>query len=291
MMFNRRPFLDKIYQEKVTSIGSDGQVDSSPNSNVWTGKSTNDDNEPFNVALHIRRGDSCNKEADPDYYSEYASPLNSTAQFGTNRQCYKTKVYLDALRQIRRLVPETRPLHVYLATDHVGSVIDEIVNKKFKAGNKGSAEEEVIEVERWHFLNYSRDHFNYDAGSIESEDNREHQPILGETAVADLWHLSHGHAFVGHMGSRFGKVAWLLATARYNTFIPFSTVDGHSFCCEIDEPCARMKPFITVDNCLTFGHEFIGYDHETEGSYWEVGSLARKSIFLDYQEQKKKKDK
>ena len=228
MMFNRRPFLDKIYQEKATSIGSDGQVDSSPNSNVRTAKSGKDDKEPFNVALHIRRGDSCNKEIDPKRYSEDASPLDSVAQMGNRRQCYKTKVYLDALRQIRRLVPKTRPLHVYLATDHVGSVIDEIVNKKFKTGNNSSAKEEVIEVERWHFLNYSRHHFDYDAESIESEDNRAHQPILGETAVADLWHLSHGHAFVGHMGSRFGKVAWLLATARYNTFIPFSTVDGHS---------------------------------------------------------------
>ena len=45
--------------------------------------------------------------------------------------------------------------------------------------------------------------------------------ILGETAVSDLWLLSHSHAFVGHLGSRFGKAAWLLATARHNTFIPF----------------------------------------------------------------------
>ena len=29
-----------------------------------------------------------------------------------------------------------------------------------------------------------------------------------ETALAELWHLSHMQYFVGHLGSRFGKVAW-----------------------------------------------------------------------------------
>ena len=35
-------------------------------------------------------------------------------------------------------------------------------------------------------------------------------------------------ALVGHLGSRFGKVSWLLATARRNDFVPFFSVDGHS---------------------------------------------------------------
>ena len=84
-----------------------------------------------------------------------------------------------------------------------------------------------VEVDQWNYLNYSRSHFQYEAESIEAVENK-NQHILGETAVADLWLLSHGHAFIGHLGSRFGKAAWLLATSRHNTFVPFFTVDGHS---------------------------------------------------------------
>eukprot|EP00536_Pseudo-nitzschia_multiseries_P000404 jgi/Psemu1/300028/fgenesh1_kg.5_\ len=191
---------------------------------------------------------------------------------------------MDALRQIRLLVPRERPLHVYLATDDVGDMINEIINKEYLT----SAEEEIVDIEQWHFVNYPRDAFNYHAETIEAPENKENQPLLGETAVQDLWHLSHGHAFVGHLGSRFGKVAWLLATARHNAFIPFFSVDGHSVCCEIDEACSKVKPFVTVDNCFAFGHEYISYDHSRDGNtYFQTGSLARRATFLENQEAKK----
>ena len=61
------------------------------------------------------------------------------------------------------------------------------------------------------------------------------------------------------------------------------------FCCEIDEPCEKIRPYITVDNCLTFGHEYAGFNHKD--GYWNEGSLARKTIFGEQQEEKKKKGK
>ena len=61
------------------------------------------------------------------------------------------------------------------------------------------------------------------------------------------------------------------------------------FCCEIDEPCEKIRPYITVDNCLTFGHEYTGFNHKD--GYWNEGSLARKTIFLEQQEEKKNNDK
>jgi len=286
MVFNIRPFVKEIYAERLTSVGKDGNSELSPASKIGkkNARNGNDDNEePFNVALHMRRGDSCH-EPSPSEYQSYASPINSPGQTGADRHCYKTKVYMNALRKIRLLVPRTRPLHVYLATDDVGDMISEIVSKK----HESRAEEEVVDVERWHFVKYSRDVFNYEALTIEDVENKDHQPKLGETAIIDLWHLSHGHAFVGHLGSRYGKVAWLLATARHNTFIPFFSVDGHSVCCEIDEACGKMKPFVTVDNCLTFGHEYIDFDHNrNNGTYFQEGSLARRTIFLEQQEEKK----
>lgn len=269
LLFNRRPFLDDIYQDKLTAV----QMPGTKNSTI--------DGDPFIVSVHIRRGDSCGWEGFMHQRRE-ASPLESMAQFGSERLCYRTTVYLGAVRRIRELVPKTRPLHVYLSTDDVGNVMDEILTNTLV---------DDIVVDKFHYLNYSRSHFNYFTNgttSIEDEENHAKQPILGETAISDLWLLSHGHAFVGHLGSRFGKVSWLLAMARRNTFVPFFSVDGHSFCCEIDESCALAKPYISVDNCLTFGHEYSDYSHD---NYWEEGSVARKKHLLKYQLKKNESQK
>ena len=226
MMFNRRPFLDKIYQEKLTSVVVPVSKNSSSRAET--------DNEPYIVALHMRRGDSCGgpNPRDPYTHQKEATPLDSRAQTGNHRMCYQSFVYLNAVLRIRRLVPETRPIHVYLATDDVSNVVHEIMNKKYTISEfekeHMTFDDNFYGVDKWHFLNYTRDHFNYTADSIEADENEANQPFLGETAVADLWLLSHGHAFVGHMGSRFGKVAWMLATARRNNFVPFFSVDGHS---------------------------------------------------------------
>jgi len=277
MLFNRRSFLDQIYQEKLTSRTLPRFESGSVVRGGTTSNNKTEDN-PFNVALHIRRGDSCGKHEDggdkkgsgAGNYEIVASPLDSHAQIGSNRMCYKTEVYLDAVKRIRALVPKERPLHVYLATDDVGDIVDEITKKQTSINNYG--------IDVLHYLDYSRKHFQYESTSIEDDENAAKQPKLGETAVADLWLLSHGHAFVGHKGSRFGKISWLLAMARRNNFVPFSSVDGHSFCCEVDESCGAMKPFITVENCLTFGHEYGNHEHE---NYWEDGSTARKTHFLN----------
>jgi len=273
MMFNRRPFLDKIYREKVTHVATPGST-----------LSNKSEDDPFIVSLHMRRGDSCGWPNPKDYRKE-AHPLDSKAQSGSDRHCYITRVYLDALKRVRALIPRTRPIHVYLSTDDVGDVIDEILNKKFIGNETELADDNVLGVDKWHYLNYSRSFFKYDADVIEDIDNSANQPILGETAVADMWHLSHGHAFIGHLGSRFGKVSWLLATARRNDFIPFFSVDGHSVCCEIDEACGDMKPYITAENCLSFGHEYGSHDHE---NYFDVGSVVRKKVFLESEKKKKK---
>ena len=229
IMFNRRPFLEEIYQAHLTSIAvpsSSTEYDTKKAGKIKTTTDVSDDTtknndvDPFIVGLHMRRGDSCNEDS-PQLYQKEPSPLDSPAQFGNNRMCYQTDVYLEAIRRVRQLVPNTRPLHVYVATDDAGDVMEEILHHK--TFNKGVE----VEVDQWNYLNYSRSHFQYEAESIEADEN-ENKHILGETAVADLWLLSHGHAFIGHLGSRFGKAAWLLATSRHNTFVPFFTVDGHS---------------------------------------------------------------
>jgi len=294
--FNRRPFLDEIYKEQLTAVMV-------PKAENPVGGETNNtdtnDEDPFIVSLHMRRGDSCGIP-DPRAYERRASPLDQGPQMGGDRKCYQTEVYLRAVARVRELVPKTRPLHVYLATDDVGNVMRDIFTTKYIIGEKSSGESNDEEksdtnevtsddlgIDKWYFLNITRDHFLHKSDTIEAPENVENQPKLGETAVTDLWLLSHGHAFVGHLGSRFGKVSWLLAMARRNNFIPFFSVDGHSFCCEIDEDCAATKPFITVSNCLSFGHEYSEYDHER---YWETGSLARRERFTKDKQRREKND-
>mmetsp|Transcript_44436 Transcript_44436/g.107491 ORF Transcript_44436/g.107491 Transcript_44436/m.107491 type:complete len:680 (-) Transcript_44436:2136-4175(-) len=257
ILFNRRPFLDKIFQSHLTSIRT--KTGSTPTS---TKRSSSID--PFVVSVHIRRGDSCT-EKNPRRYQRKESPIDSPPQTSANRYCYMTSVYLNAVQRITDMVPSDRPVHVYLSTDDVGSVMNEIQLEH----------PDVFEsVDEWRFLNYSRSHFQYTTDFIEDYEN-EKRPILGETAVADLWLLSHGEAFVGHLGSRFGKAGWLLATARRNNLIPYFSVDGHNFCCEIDEDCGKMSSYVTdMDNCLTFGHDYLDFD--LGDKYWDHGSWARK---------------
>ena len=227
MGFNRRPFLDEIYKKQLTAVVTPG------NPSNYTDTNSGD---PYIVSLHMRRGDSCGIP-DAEQYEQDASALDSKAQMGSDRKCYRNEVYLRAIARIRELVPQSRPLHVYLSTDDVGNVMRDILTSKYdvsqersegsdkNGGNEVSSDD--LGVEKWYFLNITRDHFDVDM-MVENPTNADKQPKLGESAVTDLWLLSHGHAFVGHLGSRFGKSAWLLATARRNSFIPFFSVDGHS---------------------------------------------------------------
>ena len=228
--FNRRPFLDKIYREQLTAVVVPKFHNAMDEGNTHTDTNSED---PFILSLHMRRGDSCG-DPDPETYENRASSLDSKAQAGGDRKCYQTEVYLRAVARVRQLVPRTRPLHVHLATDDVGNVMHEIFTSKYEVNKRSNKETNnkvsanALGVDKWYFLNITRDHFLQKSDTIEADENFENWPKLGETAVTDIWLLSHGHAFVGHLGSRFGKVSWLLATARRNSFIPFFSVDGHS---------------------------------------------------------------
>mmetsp|Transcript_43983 Transcript_43983/g.64632 ORF Transcript_43983/g.64632 Transcript_43983/m.64632 type:complete len:553 (+) Transcript_43983:102-1760(+) len=259
IQFARTPPLVEIYKKFKRSVIHNNALASAPDS----------PDQRLKVSMHMRRGDSCGHKKHG--YETKPSMLDSVNQNSAFRMCYNTSVYIDALKRVQTI--SGKQLDVYLATDHAGSIMEELEKNfpvEYKAWN-------------WHYLDFSRDAFDYQR-MIEVAD-REKQELLGETAFADIWHLSHGQVFVGHLGSRFGKVSWLLQMARWNTFVPFFTVDGHSFCCEIDEQCANAKPWVVdMENCLTFAHE-IFYDPSSQGgkkheNYWEDGSKLRQ-VFVE----------
>lgn len=212
LLFKRQPFLQDIFEERLTVRKPKKKT-----------KKETGAHQPFTVSLHMRRGDSCSFDENFKLreYKSMPSDLFSPAQTSDIRMCYESIVYLQVLERIRAILPKEQPLHVYLSTDDTGSVLEEL------ALNHSHIYHSV--VDQWIYMNYSRSHFQYDmvTHAIESDEN-ENKAVLGETAVNDLWLLSHGQAFIGHLGSRFGKMGWLLATARHNTFIPYFSVDGHS---------------------------------------------------------------
>lgn len=252
--FNRRPMVQKMFHNMTRVFNAPPQKGMGPS---------------LHISVHVRRADSCSQK-----YEMQASPLDSPSQPTSKRKCYDTAVYINQLVRVQERLQRQnvlRCLTVYLSSDDSGSLIKEIQESFPK----------VYETMTWHILGFDREAFNY-KGSVEGHKHNNH-PFLGETAVADLWLLSHGEVFIDHLGSRFGKIGYMLATARYNRFVPFFSVDGHSYCCDVDEPCAHVKPYIrSMVNCLafTFGRSTI---HMNEG-YWRIGTFTRKKAALDLEE-------
>eukprot|EP00548_Thalassiothrix_antarctica_P011485 CAMPEP_0194162024 /NCGR_PEP_ID=MMETSP0152-20130528/79271_1 /TAXON_ID=1049557 /ORGANISM="Thalassiothrix antarctica, Strain L6-D1" /LENGTH=510 /DNA_ID=CAMNT_0038871889 /DNA_START=666 /DNA_END=2198 /DNA_ORIENTATION=- len=270
MRFHRQVPIIELYRQHYKQVIGKKSVGSTNN---------------LRVALHIRRADACDHQSEG--YQQHKTPLDSPAQVSGKRLCYATSVYIEELRRVQSIIHRQQPeqtIDVYLSTDYAGSVLDDI----------RSNYRDVYESMNWHYLQFDRNTFRYD-GVIEDENNDpKQQKRLGETAVADLWHLSHGQVFIGHLGSRFGKLGWLLSIARHNAFVPYVTVDGHSFCCEVDENCGQVKPYITdMMNCMTFTHatsHFAGYKIPINEDYWEVGSTVRIAL-AEHQYNKKKTKK
>jgi hypothetical protein len=235
--------------------------------------------QTLRVGMHVRRGDSCAHSL--SNYEQKAWPLDSRAQFGLTRICYDTNVYVKALERVLHLAGNNRHIEVYLATDYSRSLLEEI-QSNFT---------EIFRTVSWKYLDYSRNIFDYFGGDmgggqnfIESPNNTQ-QGILGETAFADILHLSHSQIFIGHLGSRFGKIGWLQAVARHGSFVPFFSVDGHSPCCDIDEPCGEMTPYVvSMENCLAvFSPWSNHFERRNQTEYWLEGLKIRKYEAQDEQ--------
>lgn len=253
--FNLRSHVHEIYQRHLKTVD---------NNLLATGNI-------LRVALHVRRGDACRHERSG--YEEEMSLLSSDGQVASKRVCYETGVYMDSLKRVVQMVPDKHVV-VYLATDYALSLLDEIKNNVNY--------EHVYRNVTWKYLDYSRDIFDYAGGNQEKDifigsPRNNYKAILGEAAVADIWHLSHGQVFIGHLGSRFGKVSWFQATGRNNAFVPFFSVDGHSICCEIDEACGAMRPYVaSMENCLAIFWPTSKYiSNLNKEDYRKKGSTVR----------------
>eukprot|EP00548_Thalassiothrix_antarctica_P016932 CAMPEP_0194193268 /NCGR_PEP_ID=MMETSP0154-20130528/73963_1 /TAXON_ID=1049557 /ORGANISM="Thalassiothrix antarctica, Strain L6-D1" /LENGTH=399 /DNA_ID=CAMNT_0038917367 /DNA_START=181 /DNA_END=1377 /DNA_ORIENTATION=- len=116
--FNIRSHIIDSYQAQIKTIAPS------------QGKSKE---ETLRVAMHIRRGDSCDHALSG--YQKKASPLNSRAQVSGHRYCYETAVYMNALERVHSL-SDNRHLEVYVSTDHLLDLMDEIKKDHFEIYRK-----------------------------------------------------------------------------------------------------------------------------------------------------------
>lgn len=257
--FHLRRHMMDLYERRVKTIQP---------ANTTDVHGENSTNSVLRVALHVRRGDACMHALDG--YSETASPLDSPAQQSGQRHCYATSVYIETLQRAHKIANKDKLRHlvVYVATDHMESLMDEIKDNH----------REVYDSMTWKYVQYPRQMFNYSANLSQGSEFIEWAPnkhFLGETAIVDIHHLSHGQIFIGHLGSRFGKLSWWQAMGRHNSFVPFFTVDGHSVCCDIDEACGAIAPaIVSMDNCLAFSRDDSKYENDGD-SYWKIGATVR----------------
>jgi len=220
------------------------------------------------VGVHIRRSDACSELVRAGYKEE-ASNIDDGPQMTNVRLCYHTRVYINMLRRIRDLYG--MPLAVYLASDDSSSILDEIK----------SLSPDLFESNSWHHLNFAQDangslgYHGKNGLTVEFQDSAT-SALIGETAALDAWHLSHSEVFVGSLGSRFGKGAYLLAVSRHNIPIPYISVDGHSYCCQNDEHCSRATKALTgMADCTLFAPEVNFQTPNRAGKYWEDGVTVR----------------
>lgn len=77
-----------------------------------------------------------------------------------------------------------------------------------------------------HYLDFDRTNFEHGKGWIETRSDVGY--LETESALHDMELLSHGHVFIGGLGSHFSRAVLLLMSGNRNTLVPFISVDGCS---------------------------------------------------------------
>lgn len=224
------------------------------------------------VALHMRRADACHGG-----YVEEPSAIDAPAMTTPQRKCYTASVYAKVLKDIYQKY--NLPLHILLSTDNedetevaMVSIINDV--------NSVIADDKMKNDLSWNYLNHTRSQFSYARtsahGTIDFVQGKT-KNALAQSAVHDLWHLSHADIFVGTLGSRFSKMGYMLAVARQNSLVPYVSLDGHSVCCENDENCKQAtQQMDDMGDCLLFAHELAGKPCGPD--YWTNGCETRNHV-------------
>jgi len=181
------------------------------------------------VSIHIRRGDSCDRWLDK--IETPNEPWNWWWSGKRARPCYKTKVYFDALVKLRDYYHKNKLpdiCKVYVASDD-SKAIKELTNMS----------------DEFHWI-----YHDFDTAYLQREeeedawlDQREDfNPMMAPSMIADLALLKQGNAFIGTVDSAMSRLIYNTMLGKVGNHIPpFTSLDGHSLCCDFWEDCRWCK--------------------------------------------------
>ena len=176
------------------------------------------------AAVHVRRGDSCDRERDA------AGPFNSMFAFDPKkgrtdrvgfRYCYTWRVYLQQLKTLQKLYGVRT---VLLATDDAdGTVVGRLPQAKGF---------------NWAFMSYPRAQFKKRGWMEFRKDLTEDVPF---SLAAALELLGSADVLVGNMGSHVTRMIYnkMVASTATSQLPPFLSVDGYGLCCDFTEECSK----------------------------------------------------
>ena len=176
------------------------------------------------AAIHVRRGDSCDRERNE------AGPFNSMFAWDKAkrrnervgfRYCYTWRVYLEQLRELKRRYGVRT---VLLATDDADG----------KVTGALAAEKEF----NWAYLSYPRQQFKKRGWMEFRKDLSDDVPF---SLAAALELLGSADVLVGNMGSHVTRMIYnkMVPSTRTAVMPPFISVDGYGLCCDFTEECSK----------------------------------------------------
>ena len=177
------------------------------------------------AAIHVRRGDSCDRERNEP------GPFNSMFAWDKAkgkldrvgfRYCYTWHVYLEQLRELKRRYGVRT---VFLATDDAdGKVTGRLPDEK---------------EFNWAFLSYPRAQFKKRGWMEFRKDLTDDVPF---SLAAALELLGAADVLVGNMGSHVTRMIYnkMVPSIRTGVMPPFISVDGYGLCCDFTEDCSKQ---------------------------------------------------
>jgi hypothetical protein len=176
------------------------------------------------AAIHVRRGDSCDRERDAP------GPFNSMFAWDAKkrkldrvgfRYCYTWRVYRTLLEELQSLYGVRT---VLLATDDADGVVTGrlVTEKGFN----------------WAYLDYPRKQFKKRGWMEFRKDLTEDVPF---SLAAALELLGSADVLVGNMGSHVTRMIYnkMVASTATSQLPPFISVDGYGLCCDFTEDCSK----------------------------------------------------
>ena len=179
------------------------------------------------LAIHARRGDSCNKIQDTE---------GTPGMWLGGRNCWSTDVYRSKIKQFIEMYGQ--PQLMILASDS-GQFINDMIQTNYSFP--------LV------YLNHDKSRSDTRVW-VEQNMRLNHDDVVGAAAEVEL--MSFGNSFIGTMVSLSSRLMYQKIIARTGLLAPFLSIDRYPFCCNTDpklsqRACAQLN--LSVATCLMHG--------------------------------------